>query len=561
MSAEAFARALRDAEDRLRACGLTGREAYAALCRHLAHRLELPRHLWLPGVDAPSEAALEDIPLTAELDLFGLAYERFFPEVFKSARGQYFTPRPLVELVTDLAAIRPGDRVLDPTCGSGAFLVAASSRGADVDGIEVDRELVALCRLNLRLHGIDPRAVRHADLFREPVDADERWDVVLANPPYSLELSDRAVLDRFELGRDKAHVSSDVLFVEAAAQRLAPGGRLSVVLPYSVLANPRHSELRDWLQARFVRRSIVSLPEGVFRPFGGTASRACVISLQLRPAQVRGWQAAVVRQPGYDVTRRVYRRTEPDELGALRLSLREDVVPRFEHGHAEWVPEALLSDAGIGAEVPTVSLGELAVPTPWTVRPADGPDEVWTEIDLGDVDAQTGEVTAARERRGHSFRGPKTAFREGELLFSRLRPANNKVAVVRRPDPALPDVLCGSSEWVRLRPHEHPYFALTAARSAFVRAQLQVTGGQTRPRLRADDLPGIAVPDPGPVGRALVDRLVGEAHDARAVARERLDAVAALYGRFGRGEIDEDALIAALQVLGALGQGAEHAGE
>ena len=561
MSAEAFARALRDAEDRLRACGLTGREAYAAVCRHLAERLELPRHLWLPGVDAPREARLEDIPLTAELDLFGLAYERFFPEVFKASRGQYFTPRPLVELVADLAAIRPGDRVLDPTCGSGAFLVAASSRGAEVDGIEVDRELVALCRLNLRLHGIDPRAVRHADLFREPFDADERWDVVLANPPYSLELRDRAVLDRFELGRDKAYVSSDVLFVEAAARRLAPGGRLSVVMPYSVLANPSHAELRDWLDQRFVRRAIVSLPEGVFRPFGGTTSRACVVSLQHRPARVEGWQAAVVRQPGYDITRRAYRRTEPDELGALRLSLREDTVPRFHHGHPEWVPEALLSDAGIGVQVPTVALGELAAPTPWTVRPADGPDEPWTEIDLGDVDAQTGEVTAARERRAHAFRGPKTAFHEGELIFSRLRPANNKVALVRRPDPSLPDALCGSSEWVRLRPREHPYFALTAARSAFVRAQLQVTGGQTRPRLRADDLPEIAVPDPGPVGRALVDRLVAEAHDARAAARERLDAVTALYHRFGCGELDEDELIAALRALVTAPQGAQDAGE
>ena len=136
LTSEAFAAQLRSAEDRLRAVGLSGRAAYAALCRDLARRLDLSQHLWLEGPDAPEEAALERIPLTAELDLFGLAYERFFPEVFKAERGQYFTPRPLVELMADLAEVRPGDRVLDPTCGSGTFMVVALSLWAVKVGIQ-----------------------------------------------------------------------------------------------------------------------------------------------------------------------------------------------------------------------------------------------------------------------------------------------------------------------------------------------------------------------------------------------------------------------------------------
>ena len=73
-SSEVFAASLRDAEDRLRATGLSGRRAYAALCRNLADRLHIPDHMWLDGPDAPTEARLDRIPLTAELDLFGLAY-------------------------------------------------------------------------------------------------------------------------------------------------------------------------------------------------------------------------------------------------------------------------------------------------------------------------------------------------------------------------------------------------------------------------------------------------------------------------------------------------------
>ena len=100
-SSEVFAAALRDAEDRLRATGLSGRRAYAALCRHFAERLHIPDSMWLDGPDAPAGARLDRIPLTAELDLFGLAYERFFPEIFKAERGQFFTPRPLVELMVE----------------------------------------------------------------------------------------------------------------------------------------------------------------------------------------------------------------------------------------------------------------------------------------------------------------------------------------------------------------------------------------------------------------------------------------------------------------------------
>ncbi len=122
---ERFASALRDAEERLRATGLSGRAAFLALTRHLCGRLGVAAALWPEGPDATEAAGLHKIPLAADLDLFGLAYERFFSDLFKGQRGQYFTPRPLVELMADLASVGPRDRVLDPTCGSGGFLIAA----------------------------------------------------------------------------------------------------------------------------------------------------------------------------------------------------------------------------------------------------------------------------------------------------------------------------------------------------------------------------------------------------------------------------------------------------
>jgi SAM-dependent methyltransferase len=547
-SSELFAASLRSAEDRLRASGLSGRRAYAALCRNLAQRLNIPDHLWLEGPDAPQEARLDRIPLTAELDLFGLAYERFFPEVFKAERGQFFTPRPLVELMVDMANIRPGDRVLDPTCGSGTFLVVAKNRGADVDGIEVDPELVALCRLNLALHGANPRSVRQADLFREPVE--EQWDVILANPPFSVRIDHPEALARFSLAHGRGRVASDTLFLQAAHDRLRPGGRLAVVLPRSILSNDSYSWLRQWLSARFVRRAIVSLPEGIFRPFGGTAARAAVLVMDKLPAPLGTFSVGVVEHPGYDPRRKSFKKTDIDELSALRIGWKQGSLPTASAHARTWIPEEVLTESTIPAEVPVLTLGEVApLARQQSFRPKDTGNTRYTEVDLADVDKQTGEVSGGRIRGGGEFKGSKTPFLAGELLFARIRPSLNNVVIAEHPHPDLPDSMCGSSEWIRLQPAHQAHFALVAARSQFVRDQLKSTGGQTRPRIKAEDLPGLLVPDPGVDNRRRIDRIVAAAFEVRLAARHQLDAVAALYEQFGLGEIDEPSLAAALDEI------------
>jgi tRNA1(Val) A37 N6-methylase TrmN6 len=495
--------------------------------------------------------------MTGELDFFGLAYERFFPEVFKAERGQFFTPQPLVELMVDLARVRPGETVLDPTCGSGTFLVIAGSRGADVDGIEVDPELVALCRLNLKLHGLNPRSVRHADLFRD--EEDGRWDVILANPPFSVDITHPDALRRFSLAEGRARVSSDELFLEAAWRRLKPGGRLCAVLPRSILANQSHAALREWLEARFIRRAIITLPEGLFRPFGGAAARAGVLVLQKRPAAIQPWLMAHVSHPGFDPTRKVFRRTEPDQLGQLRLALRSakpgapteegDLHMWVPGDQGGWLPEAMLIRTGIGEDVPRTTLGELATIDTPRVRPSEDPTDMYTEVDLADVDKQTGEVTAARARKGGEFSGTKTCFSEGDIVFGRIRPNLNNVALVRRPDPRLPELLCGSSEWVRIAPHRVAGFVLVAARSSFVRAQLAATEGQTRPRVRASEIPTLEVPLPPADVQVRMDAMIQGAIEQRLAARQVLDAVRDLYEAYGRGELDAGALMQALEGL------------
>ena len=537
---------LRAAEDRLRALGLTGRGAFAALSRDLARRLGLPEDLWPDGEDAPPEAGLERIPLVHGVDLFGLAYERFFPDLFKGARGQFFTPEPVVRLLLGLAGVAVGEQVLDPTCGSGAFLVAAGRRGASVSGIELDPDLVALSRLNLALAGLEPGRVVRGDLFRatpgEPVD------VILANPPFSVEVSDPRALAASGIARGRARVSSDVLFLEAAWRRLRPGGRLAAVLPHSLLESPRLAQVREWLLQRFARRAIVTLPEGVFRPFGGAAGRAAAVVLQRLPAAPRDWIAASVLDPGYETHRRSYVPTGSDEIPDLLRAVADGRAPVASAARVAWTPPAL--DGVLPGVRPLGLLTDLLERVPRsTVRPEEAPTDLWTEVDLADVDKDTGEVRTTRTLPGASFSGVKTAFEEGDLLFGRIRPSLGNVAIVQRTDPHAPERMCGSAEWVRFRAHEHPYFGLLALRSRFVRSQLRGTGGQTRPRVRARDLDAVAVPVPPDRLRARLDAVVGRAHTVRLHARRQLDAAARAYEDWGSGRLDDAGLAAVLDAL------------
>lgn len=76
---------------------------------------------------------------------------------------------------------RPGDRVLDPFTGSGVLALAAAERGADATAVDISRRAIVCARINAWLNGVSLRAVRAATLDRL---ADERFDLIAANPPY-----------------------------------------------------------------------------------------------------------------------------------------------------------------------------------------------------------------------------------------------------------------------------------------------------------------------------------------------------------------------------------------
>lgn len=521
-----LARGLVRAEERLRAEGLTGARAFTALRDAVRARLGEP----VDALDAAVDA-VQDLPLGAGVDLFGLAYERFFADLFKGRRGQYFTPRPLVELLLSRLSVGPGDDVLDPTCGSGGFLVQAGARGARVRGIELDPLLADLARLNLAVAGVEGQIV-HADFFTAEPDP---VDVVVANPPFSVPIRDPAVLGRYSLGRGRRQVPSDWLFCEALERWVKPGGRAGLVLPYSLLASPSFEPVRARLAASWHREALCALPEGVFRPFGGAAGRAVLLWL-VRERSARSTRWAELQDPGYDVRSIHYRPTDPAEIEALADPARWETLP-----DGAWTP----SGGGEGGR----PLAELARASTRRVRPDLQPEAPFGLVDLADTDKATGEVSRVQPLPGARIRGLRPAVRPGDLLVARLRPELGNVAIARRPAGVVGE-LVGSPEWIVLEARDLPHFTLHALRTPSWRDALPVTGGQTRPRTSPEAVLSTRVPWPGePVARR-IDQLSQSLHTQRAALRDRLDALQDLVDRFAAGELDADELnrrVAALE--------------
>lgn len=206
-------------------------------------------------------------------------FESLVPRLAKSDKGQFFTPRHVVDLVTQMLAPTKRDVVVDPACGSGAFLSRARALGANAFGCDVDVRAVRVARLLALAAKADPSTVQRGDGLREaklPLA-----DVVATNPPFA----GRAPANGFEVASIVRSPERDVLFLERALDLLKPGGRLGIVLPYNKASGEAFAALRRWFIERARLLAVVGLPRETFLPH--TSQRTFVLFAKKRRARAK----------------------------------------------------------------------------------------------------------------------------------------------------------------------------------------------------------------------------------------------------------------------------------
>jgi type I restriction enzyme M protein len=207
------------------------------------------------------------------LQALDAVFESLVPRIAKGDKGQFFTPRHVVDFVVKALAPRRGEVVVDPACGSGAFLAHARAIAkVKTFGIDVDPRAIRVARLVALSQGRDPSSIVRADGLRRGSGRPLRAaDVVATNPPFA----GRADAEGFEVARVVRTPERDVLFLERAIDLLVPGGRLGIVLPYNKAAGTAFAALRRWLLGRARIFAVVGLPRETFLPH--TSQRTFVL--------------------------------------------------------------------------------------------------------------------------------------------------------------------------------------------------------------------------------------------------------------------------------------------
>lgn len=230
------------------------------------------------------------------LDVIGNAYEfliKNFASTSGKKAGEFYTPPEVSQLMALLVDPQEGDEICDPTCGSASLLMKCgqlirqrnNSRKYALFGQEAIGSTWALAKMNMFLHGEDNHRIEWGDTIRNPKLLDsaallKHFDIVVANPPFSLEKwgHDGATDDKFKRFRRGVppKTKGDYAFILHMIETMKPGtGRMAVVVPHGVLfRGAAEGAIRKKLIDENLLDIVIGLPEKLFY---GTGIPAAVL--------------------------------------------------------------------------------------------------------------------------------------------------------------------------------------------------------------------------------------------------------------------------------------------
>ena len=235
-------------------------------------------------------------------DLMGDAYEillKKFADDSKAQAGEFYTPRPVVQLLVRILDPQPGETIYDPACGSGGMLIEAVHHMhhdhlccGSIFGQEKNVVNAAIAKMNLFLHGASDFNVMQGDTLRSPkILADggiARFDCVIANPPFSLDKWGSTEWSSDRYGRNIYGTPSDSCGDFAWIQHMVcsmtkgnagegRGGRMAVVMPQGILFRNQEKDMRRQLIESDLIESVITIGDNLFY---GTTLSPCLLILR-----------------------------------------------------------------------------------------------------------------------------------------------------------------------------------------------------------------------------------------------------------------------------------------
>lgn len=228
-------------------------------------------------------------------DELGVAYE-FLIKKFADDSGhtaaEFYTNRTVVDLMTRLLDAQEGESIYDPTCGSGGMLLQAAIqlqkqgkeyRTLQLSGQERNLMTSSIARMNLFLHGFEDFEIIRGDTLADPkfVEGDrlKQFDIILANPPYSIKQWDRKAWEKDLFGRNflgtPPQGRADYAFFQHVLASMKPKtGRCAILFPHGVLFRDEEKKMR----AKLIEMDLIDCVLGLGpNLFYNSPMEACVV--------------------------------------------------------------------------------------------------------------------------------------------------------------------------------------------------------------------------------------------------------------------------------------------
>ncbi len=308
-------------------------------------------------------------PSQVSHDLLGNAYEyllkQFADESGKKA-GEFFTPRYVVRTLTRILDPQPGDSVYDPACGSGGMLIEAANEVIEAGGEtrqmrfygqEVNLTTAAIGRMNLYLHDLEDARILREDTLRAPrfLGSDgslERFDIVLANPPFSLKNWGAESWASDPHRRSTSGVppkgNADWAWIQhMVASMRSETGRVGVVMPHGVLfRSGAEGKIRKHFIENDQLEAVIGLPSNLFY---STTIPACILVFRATKTPERAGHVLFIDAAGRFAKGKNQNTMRPDDVEAIisayrtgedpdgeSVGLRLRLVPHSEIEENDW---------------------------------------------------------------------------------------------------------------------------------------------------------------------------------------------------------------------------------